>query len=55
MVDLEKKSRFVQRQTKQLVFAWAVFDQKDGGMDHHYIGGDMSRECAGREEEERKE
>jgi len=34
-----------QRQAKQLALAWAVFDQEDGGMCHHYIRGHQQGMC----------
>ena len=49
--DIETGLR--ERQTKQLAFAGAVFDQEDGGVHHHIYREDISRECAGLEDEER--
>jgi hypothetical protein len=40
-----------QRQAKQFALAGAVFDQEDGGVRHHIYKDDISRECAGLEDE----
>ena len=42
-----------QREAEQFALAGAVFDQEDGGVRHHYIRGDISRDCAGLEDEGR--
>ena len=47
--NIEAGSR--QCEAKEFALAWAVFDQEDGGMRHHNIE-DISRECAGLEDEE---
>ncbi len=38
-----------QGEAKEFAFAWAVFDQEDGGVRHHNIEEDISRDCAGLE------
>jgi len=40
-----------QCEAKEFAFAWAVFDQEDGGVRHHYYRRDISRDCAGLEDE----
>ena len=42
------KAGLHQRQAKQFPLAWAVFDQQDGGMYHHYKEM-YRRDCAERE------
>jgi hypothetical protein len=49
-IEGDIKAGLGQRQAKELAFAWAVFDQEDGGVRHHN-NGDISRECAGLEDE----
>ena len=41
--DIETDLR--QREAKQFALAWAVFDQEDGGVRHHYRE-DISRETS---------
>ena len=41
-----------QCEAKQFALAGAIFDQEDGGVYNHLYIGDISRECAGLEDEE---